>query len=101
MSTDADFTAYVGTRWSTLVRTALLLGCETQRAESVAADALIGSYQRWERVWQDDRADLEVLTQLLAGIYEPSGRSWRGDGAESGTADTDAEDLFETEVARN
>ncbi len=86
MSTDGDFTAYVGTHWSVLVRTALLLGCEPERAESVVTDALVGSYQRWARVWQDDRADLEVLTRLLGLIHEPSGRIWRGDKALPGAA---------------
>ncbi|WP_151083881.1 hypothetical protein [Nocardioides cynanchi] len=79
MSTDDDFTAYVGTHWSMLVRTALLLGCATERAEDVVTDALVGTYQRWARVWQDDRADLDVLTRLLGLIHGSSGRPWRGD----------------------
>ena len=86
MSTDDDFTAYVGTHWSLLVRTALLLGCQTQRAEAVVTDALVGSFQRWARVWQDDRVDLEVLTRLLGLVHEPSGRLWRGDQAFLGAA---------------
>jgi RNA polymerase sigma-70 factor, ECF subfamily len=79
MSTDDDFAAYVGTHWSTLVRGALLLGSDAERAEAVAADALVGSYQSWARVWQDDRAEVEVWTRLLDRIYAPSGRTWRGD----------------------
>jgi DNA-directed RNA polymerase specialized sigma24 family protein len=86
MSTDDDFTAYVGTHWSTLLRTALLLGCEAERAEALVAEALVRSYQHWARVWQDDTTDCEVLTQLLAGLYEPSGRTWRGEKAEPGNA---------------
>jgi hypothetical protein len=107
MSADDDFTAYVGTRWSTLVRTALLLGCDAPCAELVVADALVGSYQRWARVWQDDRADLEVLTRLLGGIYEPSGRSWRGEGTGSGpasspaTAGADTDDTDPPELVRD
>jgi len=86
MSTDGDFTAYVGTHWSMLVRTALLLGCAPARADSVVAEALVGSYQRWARVWQDDRADPEVLTRLLDLIHEPTGRAWRGDKALPGAS---------------
>jgi DNA-directed RNA polymerase specialized sigma24 family protein len=84
MSTDDDFTAYVGTHWSTLVRTALLLGSDPERAESVVAAALVRSYQHWARVWQDDTTDVEVLTQLLDGIYAPLARGWRGEKAEPG-----------------
>lgn len=84
MSTDDDFTAYVGTHWSTLVRAALLLGCEVERAESLVSDALVRSYQHWARVWQDDRADVDVLTQLLDRLYAPAGRTWRGEKADPG-----------------
>jgi hypothetical protein len=84
MSTDDDFTAYVGTHWSVLVRAALLLGSEAERAESVVSGALVRSHQRWARVWQDDRADIEVLTRLLEGVYGPAGRVWRGEKAEPG-----------------
>jgi DNA-directed RNA polymerase specialized sigma24 family protein len=81
MSTDDDFSAYVGTHWSMLVRAALLLGCAPDRAEAVVQAALVGSYQHWAQVWQDDRADVDVLTQLLDGVYAPLGRTWRGENA--------------------
>lgn len=80
MSTDDDFTAYVGTRWSPLVRVALLLG-GAERAETVVQDALLRSYQHWARVWQADRADVDVLIHALDGIYTPLGRIWRGERA--------------------
>jgi DNA-directed RNA polymerase specialized sigma24 family protein len=84
MSTDDDFTAYVGTHWSTLVRAVLLLGCDVHRAESVVSDSLVRSYQHWARAWQDDRADIEVLAQLLDGVHGPAGRTWRGEQADPG-----------------
>jgi DNA-directed RNA polymerase specialized sigma24 family protein len=95
MSTDDDFTAYVGTHWSTLLRTALLLGCEAERAESLVAAALVRSYQHWARVWQDDTTDVEVLTQLLVGLYASSGRTWRGEKAELGAAPAPLTDHLE------
>jgi DNA-directed RNA polymerase specialized sigma24 family protein len=78
MSTDDDFLAYVGTHWSPLVRVALLLG-GTERAEAVVERALVRSYRHWSRVWHDDRADVDVLTHLLAGVYAPLARTWRGE----------------------
>jgi DNA-directed RNA polymerase specialized sigma24 family protein len=64
-----------------LVRAALLLGCGPERAEAVVSAGLVRSYQHWARVWQDDRAHVDVLTHLLDGIYEPLARTWRGDKA--------------------
>jgi DNA-directed RNA polymerase specialized sigma24 family protein len=85
VSTDDDFLAYVGTHWSRLVRVALLLD-GPDRAEAAVQEALVRSYQHWARVWQDDRADVDVLTHLLAGIYAPHGRIWRGEKASADPA---------------
>ena len=85
MSTDDDFLAYVGTHWSRLVRVALILE-GPDRAEAVVQEALVRSYQRWARVWEGDRADVDVLTHLLTGIYVPTGRPWRGESAPAETA---------------
>jgi DNA-directed RNA polymerase specialized sigma24 family protein len=93
MSTDDDFTAYVGTHWSTLVRAVLLLGCDVHRAESVVSDSLVRSYQHWARAWQDDRADIEVLAQLLDGVHGPAGRTWRGEQADPGPSPGPAGDV--------
>jgi DNA-directed RNA polymerase specialized sigma24 family protein len=82
VSTDDDFTAYVGTHWSMLVRSALLLGCATDLAEGVVQSALVRSYRRWARVWRDDRADVDVLANLLDAVYAPAGRTWRGERAD-------------------
>lgn len=91
MSTDDDFTAYVGTHWSSLVRCALLL-LGPQHAEAAVESALVRSYPRWARVWSDDRPQVEVLTQLLEGIYGPLGRTWRGEEPDTGpTIDTSHE----------
>jgi RNA polymerase sigma factor (sigma-70 family) len=89
VSTDDDFMAYVGTHWSPLVRSALLLD-GAERAEDVVQEALVRSYQHWGSVWRDDRADVDVLTHLLAGIYGPVARSWRGENASAdGASDAD------------
>jgi DNA-directed RNA polymerase specialized sigma24 family protein len=101
VSTDDDFLAYVGTHWSRLVRVALLLD-GPDRAEAVVQEALVRSYQHWTRVWQDDRADVDVLTHLLTGIYAPIGRPWRGDSApaEPATASSHASDDETPELVR-
>lgn len=79
MSTDDDFTAYVGTHWSGLVRCALLLGCPTHEAEGLVQDALVRVYPRWTRLWQDDRVDVEVHVALLDAVHGRADRTWRGE----------------------
>jgi DNA-directed RNA polymerase specialized sigma24 family protein len=92
VSTDDDFTAYVGTHWSMLVRSALLLGCATDLAEGVVQSALVRSYRRWARVWRDDRADVEVLANLLDAVYASASRTWRGERADRDVGSPEAPD---------
>jgi DNA-directed RNA polymerase specialized sigma24 family protein len=98
VSTDDDFTAYVGTHWSSLVRCALLLR-GTDRAEAIVEDALVDAYQHWARVWREDRPQAEVLARLLDAIYTPLGRTWRGEQPDTGPS-TLADDEQDSDLAR-
>ena len=79
MSSDDDFSAYVGLRWAALVRTALLLGCERHEAEDVVQSALLRCYLHWERVWRAERVDAYVHRVLLNTLSSARGRRWRGE----------------------
>ena len=75
MSSDDDFSAYVGLRWPTLVRTALLLGCERHEAEDVVQAALLRCYLHWERVSRAERVDAYVHRVLLNTLSSARSRS--------------------------
>ena len=98
MSTDDDFTAYVGARWAALVHSALLLGCTPHEAEDVVQSALVRCYRHWERVWRADRVDAYVHQVLVNTWLSARARRWNGEhpteqlpdpGQDPPTVDTD------------
>ena len=64
-ASEDDFAAYVGLRWQPLVRTLVLLGCPTDRAEQVTRTALSRVHRSWARVRRADDVDVQVFRRLL------------------------------------
>jgi len=64
-ASEDDFAAYVGLRWEPLVRTLVLLGCPTGRAEQVTRTALSRVHRSWARVRRADDVDVQVFRRLL------------------------------------
>ena len=64
-ASEDDFAAYVGLRWEPLVRTLVLLGCPTDRAEQVTRTALSRVHRSWARVRRADDVDVQVFRRLL------------------------------------
>ena len=64
-ASEDDFAAYVGLRWQPLVRTLVLLGCPTGRAEQVTRTALSRVHRSWARVRRADDVDVQVFRRLL------------------------------------
>lgn len=64
-ASEDDFAAYVGLRWEPLVRTLVLLGCPTDRAEQVARTALSRVHRSWARVRRAEDVDVQVFRRLL------------------------------------
>jgi RNA polymerase sigma-70 factor (sigma-E family) len=104
LSADEEYSAYVGARWSTLIRAARLLGCSADEAEDVVQAALVKCYVSWSKVSTADDRDGYVYrvllntrrsllrkarsTQSLSGAKEPEPRN--------GSNDYDAVDLTES-----
>ncbi|WP_245715361.1 hypothetical protein [Nocardioides szechwanensis] len=49
MERDADFAAYAAGRWTSLVRSAVLLGCSHADAEVLAQATLLKAWSSWGR----------------------------------------------------
>lgn len=65
MRDDGDFEAYTAARWSTLVRSLVLLGSPPRVAEDIALDALARCYLQWNRIQEADDIDVRVYRTLL------------------------------------
>ncbi|MET7395390.1 SigE family RNA polymerase sigma factor [Dactylosporangium sp. NPDC005572] len=72
----ASFEAYVAARGAALVRFAILLTGDDQRAEDLVQDALAKAYLRWGRIRRADSPDV-YLRRLLVN----AARSWWRRGA--------------------
>ena len=79
MDDDADFTAYMGARWPTLVRSLVLLGCETHEAEDVAQTALARCFASWSRVRAAGDTDAYVYRAVLNTWSKSRRRRWWGE----------------------
>jgi DNA-directed RNA polymerase specialized sigma24 family protein len=67
---DADFAAYLGARWPSLVRTLVLLGCGRPEAEDVARSGLARCYGSWDRVRRGDDVDVHVYAAVVRSLHQ-------------------------------
>ncbi len=74
MRADADFMVYVGARWPSLLREAVLLGCPPELAAEAATDALARCRRGWERASREEDVDQLVRGELAtACARRPTG----------------------------
>lgn len=62
---ESDFSAYAEARWSALVRSAVVMGCDLNEAEDVAQSALVKCFKAWAAVTRADNIDAYVYRILL------------------------------------
>lgn len=79
MDRDEDFSGYVRARWSTLVRSAVLLGCSVPEAEDVTQTALARCYASWDRVTRAADTDAYVYRVLVNCLSTSRRRRWWGE----------------------
>jgi RNA polymerase sigma-70 factor (sigma-E family) len=73
------FAEYVAARWTGLVRSLVVLGCESHEAEDVAQTALERCYASWSRVRAADDVDAYVYRVLLNAWAKSRRRRWWGE----------------------
>ncbi|WP_460830972.1 SigE family RNA polymerase sigma factor [Nocardioides hungaricus] len=79
MGTDAEFEAYVAARWTSLVRSAYLMGCAVPDAEDLVQTTLADLYRRWDRVSAAGDPDGYVYRSLLNRFRRSRRRRWWGE----------------------
>jgi RNA polymerase sigma-70 factor (sigma-E family) len=79
MARDEDFTDYMSSRWSTLVRSAVLLGCAQPDAEDVVQTTLARCYAAWPKVSRADNRDAYVYRMLVNALTDSRRRRWWGE----------------------
>lgn len=62
--------AYMSSRWSTLVRSAVLLGCSSSDAEDLVQTTLVRCYPGWPRVSRADNRDADVYRMLVNALTD-------------------------------
>lgn len=79
MDHDADYAAYVRESWSTLVRSAVFLGCTVHEAEDLAQTTLVRCYTAWPSVAAADNRAAYVYRMLLNCLRDSKRRRWWGE----------------------
>lgn len=89
---DSDFTAYASGRWTSLVRSAVLLGCSYADAEDVAQAALIRTWSQWTRVRRSAEPDAYVYRIMVNTLATSRRRKWWGERATASVPERVADD---------
>jgi RNA polymerase sigma-70 factor (sigma-E family) len=76
---ERDFANFVSSRYATLVRSAVLLGCSTTDAEDQVQEALTSCLRHWRRVAAADSPDAYVYRVLANKVLRSRRRFWRGE----------------------
>jgi RNA polymerase sigma-70 factor (sigma-E family) len=74
-----EFSEYVAARRPTLVRSAVLMGCDPHEAEDLVQVALTRCLRSWRRVSRADRPDAYVYRTLVNAFRDSRARRWSGE----------------------
>ncbi|MDG4865482.1 sigma factor, partial [Streptomyces sp. T-3] len=77
---DEAFTAFMGARYGSLVRTATLLtGGSRTRAEDLAQEALLRTYRAWHRIGALEAAEAYTRTTMVRLVVKDRRRRRHGE----------------------
>ncbi|MBF4766853.1 SigE family RNA polymerase sigma factor [Nocardioides agariphilus] len=79
MEVGEEFASYMSARWTGLVRSLVMLGCEAHEAEDVVQTALVRCYSAWDRVSRADDPDAYVYRSVLNVWAKSRRRRWWGE----------------------
>lgn len=74
-----DFSAYASARWGTLVRSAVVLGCDPAEAQDLVQITLMRCHTKWDKVQRADNRDAYVYRVLLNCHRDNRRRHWWGE----------------------
>lgn len=76
MDADEEYSAYVGARWSALLRSAIFLGCPVHEAEDLVQATLVKCYVGWDKVRKAHDKDAYVYRILVNTHTSNHRRFW-------------------------
>jgi RNA polymerase sigma-70 factor (sigma-E family) len=76
---EEEFTEMVNSRWATLVRAAMLLGCRSTEAEDIVQAALTRCYQSWRQVRKAESTEAYVHRVLVNTFIDRTRRRSYGE----------------------
>ena len=79
MNDQGDFSAYASARWSTLVRSAVFLGCTLEESHDLVQTTLLRCFLAWRKVQRADNIDAYVYRVLLNCHRDSRRRRWWGE----------------------
>jgi RNA polymerase sigma-70 factor (sigma-E family) len=79
MEANAEFSAYAVARWSSLVRSAVFLGCSVQEGQDLAQTTLMRCFVAWSKVQRAADRDAYVYRVLLNCLRDSRRRRWWGE----------------------
>ena len=79
LDAEAEFTEYVGQRWTSLVRYAVMLGSTRHDAEDLVQTALERCFRHWSKVREANDTDAYVYRVLMNTITSSRRRRWVGE----------------------
>jgi RNA polymerase sigma-70 factor (sigma-E family) len=89
---DQEFEAYVARAWPSLVRSAVLLGCELHEAEDLVQTMLIRCYRSWRAVRAAAAPDAYVYRMLVNCHHDSHRRRWWGEQPTAAPPDRPGQD---------
>jgi RNA polymerase sigma-70 factor (sigma-E family) len=93
MADNEDYAAYAAARWTSLVRSAVFLGCSVEEAQDVAQTTLLRCHVAWAKVNRADDRDAYVFRVLLNCLRDSRRRRWWGERPTARLPDATTRDL--------
>lgn len=78
-SAETDFADYARDAWTSLVRSAIFLGCGLHEAEDLAQTTLVRCYTAWPQVCRADNRTSYVYRMLINCLRDSKRRRWWGE----------------------
>ncbi len=97
---DEGFEGYMAARWSGLVRSVVMLGCEPHEAEDVVQTALVRCYAAWDRVSRAEDVDAYVYRTVLNVWAKSRRRRWWGEHPTEALPDSSIDDETDAALTR-
>jgi DNA-directed RNA polymerase specialized sigma24 family protein len=96
-----SFEDFVASRWSRLVRSAVLMGADLQSAEDLTQTVLANCHRRWGKVSSTRDPDAYVHRMLINALNDSRRRRWWGEHPTRELPETTVDGVEDTVSSRD